>query len=1420
MAKSIRRPFALFALLSLALTTVPAASAVPASKDLLEPARGLLAPSDPGTWSTAGLPPNPDGRFRPHMTYAPELGLLLLFGGFTERSVDNDVYWMDVAHPENGWGTVAPGGPAPVARLGASVAWDPVGHRMLLFGGTRHTTTTQDAVIAIVSRNDLWELRFDPSGATPPVWRELIPDGVDPRVPVKRVDASMVYDPTGRRLLLYGGNDAAKALVGIVADLGEQFTAQRTILQGRNDVWSFDLGGSGGWTQLSGGPNSEGPELFAHQAVWDPVNRQMVVTGGVDGPDSFNYTWHFNTYAWSFDPATAAWDMWNPTGESPAMGWAAYGYASDTGSLLVARGAVLWEGGADPKPVYALRLGPGGEGAAWSKLPSKGAPHPLWPGSGGTVVGGGTLVIFGGNDSSGSNGYVNDATLSAFEVTQTRWQTVQRTGDAMNATAEASAVVDEAGRHLYVVGGRRRSRVLWDLDMATGAWRKGPSGGAMPEIEKQGAVAFDSTRGRLMAFGGRGVAGVQPGVPGSRWERLKTIGDAPGLVESEAVYDPVRDRFLLIGGIFVGAEYQQYFGAYQTPDANQMVFGLHLAQDLPAWRAMRPAGNGPARVGSVVVYDSRRDRVLLFGGQAPPGYLSGSPLENDVWSLDLGAGPEGRWERLTPMGAAPTGRRDAVGAYDAANDRLVVWGGLLDDPAAYALSFASGTPTWSKLTTTGDPVARVGAAGGYDAAGRRLVVTGGYGNRGDESIVGSRDTFGLALGGGALPAAPSPAPQTYQPPEAGAVRGGSWVPMGPTGAHTVFVSVSTAFATDRTLYAGTVNPGKTNDEAAGVWLSRDAGTTWRAARGPVQGQPVLRIVQSPSDPSRLYASTRGMVSGVGVYASSDGGESWTPAAEGLSAANYYALAIHPGNPDVAWAGADDGSGLSVTRDGGATWEPAGFEAEWVYGLATVPLSGGGARVLAATRSPSSSIHGAGRVFASDDLGQTWDLVLQDDDYVTYMFAVDPSDPSRVLLSAGSGIWESTDGGITYKKLADRAVQAAWLAIDPRDPGVVWAAGVEYAINFSGFGGGSVSPAQTPGLWRSTDGGKSFDMVVDVPEEDFGGVAITPDGEEMFAAGLSSGMYASRDGGGSWNPSSAGFTQSVTASVSVDAGNPNRMVAAAHYNGAYVSSNGGATWTAVAMPGGDALWAAAASPVKPNRYLGANYSALYKTENGGLSWSAVPLPGNHRPGSYYKQPGAIAFHPTDPNAWYVLTTEGALLTTTDNGQTFTQTPITGFASCLMPIAIDPVQPRNILVGDVCGQGVFRSTDGGVSFQASSEGLEDTNVTALVINPADPNEIWAGTMQEGVHRSTDGGRTWAPSHVGLGFRYVKSLAIDTGGRLYASTAQWGVYESDDHGATWRPVPDGMLNPVALQVSADSQGRVFAATHGGGIVRLQPA
>jgi PKD repeat protein len=188
--------------------------------------------------------------------------------------------------------------------------------------------------------------------------------------------------------------------------------------------------------------------------------------------------------------------------------------------------------------------------------------------------------------------------------------------------------------------------------------------------------------------------------------------------------------------------------------------------------------------------------------------------------------------------------------------------------------------------------------------------------------------------------------------------------------------------------------------------------------------------------------------------------------------------------------------------------------------------------------------------------------------------------------------------------------------------------------------------------------------------------------------------------------------------------------------------------------------------------------------------------------------SIAFHPSNPDIIYVGAPAGGLWVTTNGGNGWSTLtdglPTLGVSS----IVIDPLNPSTIYIGtgdrdgsDAPGMGVMKSTDNGISWQLANNGMGNRTVGAMLIDPIDPQIVYAGT-NNGFLKSTDGGANWVlKSNSGF-----KDLKFKPGSNtiLYGA-ASGGFYRSTDAGENWFQItaglPSGARSVIAVS-PADPQ------------------
>ncbi len=222
---------------------------------------------------------------------------------------------------------------------------------------------------------------------------------------------------------------------------------------------------------------------------------------------------------------------------------------------------------------------------------------------------------------------------------------------------------------------------------------------------------------------------------------------------------------------------------------------------------------------------------------------------------------------------------------------------------------------------------------------------------------------------------------------------------------------------------------------------------------------------------------------------------------------------------------------------------------------------------------------------------------------------------------------------------------------------------------------------------------------------------------------------------------------------------------------------------------------------------------------------------------------IAIHPSNPDTWYVAAASGGVWKTTNHGTTF-QPIFDQYGSySIACVQVASTNPQTIWVGTgennnqrsvSYGDGVYKSVDGGKSFV--NMGLKTSeHIGNIIIHPTDENTIWVAAYgpvwskggERGVYKSTDGGKTWERTLFVSDETGISEIAIDPSNPniLYAAAHQrrrheWtyigggpesNLYRSVDGGKTWTEItsglPKGEMGRIGIAVSPADPNYVYA-------------
>ncbi|HUA16204.1 MAG TPA: glycoside hydrolase [Verrucomicrobiae bacterium] len=452
----------------------------------------------------------------------------------------------------------------------------------------------------------------------------------------------------------------------------------------------------------------------------------------------------------------------------------------------------------------------------------------------------------------------------------------------------------------------------------------------------------------------------------------------------------------------------------------------------------------------------------------------------------------------------------------------------------------------------------------------------------------------------------------------------------------------------------------------------------------------------------------------------------------------------------------------------------------------------------------------GGVWKSDDYGRTWNPIFDREPTQSIgAIAVAPSDPNIVYvasgeglhrpdLSVGNGIYKSTDAGKTWTHLGlNDGEQIPGLAVDPRDPNRVFAAVL----------GHPYGPSEERGLYRSTDGGQTWQRVISKDENTGASdVEIDPSNPDVVYAS----MWEVREGpwedGNEFNGSGGGL---------------------------FKSTDGGGTWTQLTngLPKDLSQIYVAIAPSDSKR-LYATLStasgglAVYRSDDAGENWAKVtddPRPSGRIGGGDLPIPKV---DPKDPDLVYVAST--VTMRSTDGGKTWSGFRGAPGGDDYQNLWINPNDGNVILL--VSDQGAIVTVNRGASW-SSWYNQPTAQLYHVITNNTFPYRVCAGQQESGSvcisSRGNDGAitfRDWHPVGV-IEYGYVAPDPLDPdiiygAGRSEVSKFHWSTGELQDV----TPIPlrnpkyrtdrtePAMFSPVDPHILYYASNVLFKTTDGG--------
>lgn len=532
-------------------------------------------------------------------------------------------------------------------------------------------------------------------------------------------------------------------------------------------------------------------------------------------------------------------------------------------------------------------------------------------------------------------------------------------------------------------------------------------------------------------------------------------------------------------------------------------------------------------------------------------------------------------------------------------------------------------------------------------------------------------------------------------------------------------------------------------------------------------------------------------------------KTWTQTKTFPQGVDINVIAFNPSDSNVVYAGTEH-AGVWRSSDGGLTWAEVGYSGDMgrlgkTQGIAVASAD---PRIVYAAWS--------GELDRSTDGGLHWTRTnLQGNQGVIQAVAVQPNSTDVVYIATSGtgapgsasqgGVFKTSDGGWTFQTSFNSGALA--MAIPASSPSVLYV-------------------GTTTGISKSTDGGTSWTTVYTLSGASTKGVAsiaVDPsDSNTVYAT--ADGVMKSTDGGKSWSKVNDGTQQIVVSSSRPE------VVYLRSGGNILRSGDRGATWTTARpvtnKPYG--LSTIAVDPSNPDKMFAGTWGqGIFFSKDGGTTWSTPDI---------FVGPAdlgvAVAVHPGDSKKVYLGTSKGEIYSTADGGDTWTKLANLGtgsaYLSLITGLVIDPLNPDTLYASNL--EGVFKSTDRGVTWKTINTGLTDSRIISLAIDPKDPKRVYAGTGSSrprnttdgsGMFYTTNGGDSWA-SVPGLPAAPIPAVVVsplDTN-VIYAAAMGFGVYKSTDAGNSWTQMNTGLQNlcVYALAMDPGSADVVYVGTNSG--------
>ncbi|MCB0797366.1 MAG: hypothetical protein H6548_12455 [Chitinophagales bacterium] len=620
--------------------------------------------------------------------------------------------------------------------------------------------------------------------------------------------------------------------------------------------------------------------------------------------------------------------------------------------------------------------------------------------------------------------------------------------------------------------------------------------------------------------------------------------------------------------------------------------------------------------------------------------------------------------------------------------------------------------------------------------------------------------------------------------------------------------------------------------------TRGGGADWME-EGPYNISGRFNTIAIHPDNSEIILA--GLASG-GIFKTTDGGDTWYPVFDDFAYLAIAHILYDPVDPDIVWAATGDpnisgfpfiGDGVYKSLDGGETWTYSGLSEAGILSKVAIAASDHNTIYVGSMGIPFERNEDRG-LYKSVDGGTTWTKVLfVDDDCGVIDIALHPADPDRIFVAvwnrirnnheslvAGpdAGVYRSLDGGDTWTKLTGGLpggnLSRISVEMDPDNPETIYASVVDDSYSLEGI----YKSENNGATWNDLPLVSGVSGVMSGFGWYFDGIQLNPfETNELFVLGV--GLYRTTNDGTTWNDK-GGSTHADKHAMAF-AGASDYWLATD--GGLYQTSSDASVWNDGEDINSAQFYHIDQNPHEPGVYWGGmqdNGTSRGSDLTGGLWEDIYGADGFHS-----------EFRTDDEDKFYVEWQNGGI--EAFNGFDFWDAT-EGISSSdrrnwNMPYMISRFDNDVLYAGTYR---VYKSTVGYLPDYAPISGdLTDGNIfgsafhtlTVIEEDRFDPLVLYTGSVDANVYRTLNGGATWNNVTGTLPEQYVTDLVASpsTPDRVWVTHSGYKEYDflphihrSDDNGTTWTNV-SGDLPPLAINAVAvhpENDDMLFVATDGG--------